>query len=162
MSIFMKYGDIRGETADRTHPGFLDVRTVRFGIRRRISSHTGTRHDRESANAHTSDLYVTRFMDSASPALFIQACCGRGKPLTLRYTKTGTGDGAEVFMEYTLHNALLSRYDVLARSQAGARPVEVLRVSYTAVESRYTPYDQDGHPVAPIVQGFDTATNQRL
>ncbi|MEX0730571.1 MAG: type VI secretion system tube protein Hcp [Aquisalimonadaceae bacterium] len=67
MSIFMFYEGIAGETSDHSHQGWLDIKDVYWGVKRYITSHTSTRHDRESANAEISDLIVTRHT-----ALFFQ------------------------------------------------------------------------------------------
>ena len=162
MSIFMDYDGIPGgQTADKHNHGLIDVDDIAWNVRRRITSHTSTRHDRESANAVIGDLTLTRRMDGASPYLFVESCCGRGRTVVIRLTKTGSGEGGDVFMEYTLKNALISRYRTGAVSQGGIRPTELVRISFTAIEVRYTPYDQDGNAMAPVAVSFDTSTNEK-
>lgn len=161
MSIFMNYEGIEGESADQNHKGWMDVESVQWGVTRRITSATSTQNDRESSNAEISDLVVTRRMDSATPRLFTEACCGNGKDVIIHLTKTGAGTGADVYMEYTLKNALLSNYQVNAAAQDEVRPTEVLTLSFGDVEVKYTPYDQDGRAEAAIAVGFDTATNTK-
>lgn len=160
MSIFMQYGSTRGDSADSQHAGWIDIDGIHWGISRRITSNTGTRFDRESSNAETSELTMTRYMDRASPALFLLACCGRGQDLTLHMTKTGSGSGADTFAVFTLKNALISEYKVHAGNDAGMRASETLIVSFTAVQVRNTPYADDGSALASVVVGFDTATNR--
>lgn len=159
MSIHLFVDGIQGESSDVNHVGWMDVQSIRWGTRRRITSNTSTRNDRESANAEISDLLIVRHMDSATPRLVIEACCGRGKTVKVRLTKTGAGQGADVYSEYTLSNALVSSYSVRARGKSSARPVEVLTFSFTRMEMRYLPYDQNGLASAPIAKGFDTSTN---
>jgi len=161
MSIFMKYEGIKGESSDKNHKDWMDIQEISWGVHRNITSHTSTRNDRESANAEITDLTVERFMDSATPKLFIESCCGKGKTVVLHLTKTGTGTGSDVFMEYTLKNALLSDYSVNAKTQDESRPVERLTISFVDVEVKYTPYDEDGNAMAAIAVGFDTATNTK-
>ena len=100
-------------------------------------------------------------MDSATPALFIESCCGRGKDIVIQLTKTGTGHGADVYLEYTLKNALISGYEVDVHTQDDRRPLEMITISFVDVELRYTPYDDAGNALPPIAVGFDTATNTR-
>lgn len=161
MSIFMNYEGIKGESSDKNHKDWMDIDNISWGVKRNITSHTSTQNDRESANAEVTDLTVTRRMDSATPNLFIESCCGKGRNVVIHLTKTGTGTGTDTFMEYTLKNALISDYQVSANSQDESRPTETLTISFVDIEVKYTPYDEDGNAMAAIAVGFDTATNTK-
>lgn len=161
MSIFMNYEGIKGESSDKNHKQWMDIESIQWGVTRRITSATSTQNDRESSNAEVSDLVVTRRMDSATPNLLIESCCGTGKTVVIHLTKTGTGTGADVYMEYTLKNALISSYQVTANAQDTYRPLEVITISFVDLEVKYTPYDEDGNALAAIAVGFDTATNTK-
>ncbi len=100
-------------------------------------------------------------MDKATPKNFLESCCGTGKTVRIRLTKTGAGSGADVFMEYILSNALISYYQVEAESQSNNRPVEKMEISFTNIEVKYTPYDEDGCPLPNLAVAFDTSTNTK-
>lgn len=161
MSIFVNYEGIKGESSDSGHKSWMDVEAVAWGVGRHINSSTATQGDRESSNAVISDLQITRAMDSATPKLFLESCCGTGKEVKIHLSKTGTGSGADVYMEYTLKNALISSYSVNAVGQDTARPTETLTISFVDVEVKYTPYDENGNAEAAIAVGYDTATNKK-
>ncbi|MEX0730700.1 MAG: type VI secretion system tube protein Hcp [Aquisalimonadaceae bacterium] len=161
MSIFMHFEGIKGESADSNHKEWMDVRNLRWGVSRDISAKTSTQNDRESSNAEISDLTVTRSMDSASTGLFLESCCGKGKDVVLHLTKTGSGAGADVYVEYTLKNALISNYEVVANGQDTERPMEHITISFVDLEFKYIPYDEDGNALAAVAVGFDTATNTK-
>lgn len=161
MSAFILIEGVKGEASDSGHKDWIDVETYHWGASRKITSLTSTRGDRESSNATISDLHITKFMDSASPNIFINACCSRGCDMKIHLTKTGAGSGADVFMEYTLKNAIISDYHVSGSKLNPNRPLEHITISFTEVEVKYTPYDEDGNAQAPIAVGFDTATNTK-
>jgi type VI secretion system secreted protein Hcp len=161
MSIFVDYSGIKGEASDPAHKQWMDVEKISWGVGRQITSNTSTQGDRESSNATISDLTLTRYMDSATPKIFIEACCGTGKDVVIHLTKTGTGSGTDVFMQYTLKNALISNYTVSAETQSNERPSESITISFVDVEVKYTPYDEDGNAEAAIAVGYDTATNTK-
>ncbi len=161
MSIFVNYEGITGESSDSGHKGWMDVESVTWGVGRQITSNTSTAGDRESSNAVISDLQIVRLMDSATPSIFIESCCGTGKTVKIHLSKTGTGSGSDVYMEYTLKNALISNYSVDANSQSTSRPTETITVSFVDVEVKYTPFDEDGNAEASIAKGFDTASNTK-
>jgi len=162
MSIFMNYEGIDGESSDQNHKGWVDLEDVLWGVSRKITSSTSTQGDRESSNAIIRDLIITRRMDRATPKFFIESCCGTGRNVLIHLTKTGAGTGADIYMEYTLKNALISNYKVIAASQDIDRPTEELTISFIELKAKYIPYDEDGIAQAPIVVGFDTATNTKI
>ncbi|MGH1439749.1 MAG: Hcp family type VI secretion system effector [Cellvibrionaceae bacterium] len=161
MSIFIQHPDIKGETSDKNHQGCIDALEVEFGVSRAITSATSTQGDRESSNAVISDLTFTKWMDKATPYLFIETMCGRGKTIKIYMTKTGAGDGADVFLEYTLENALFSKMDTEMMAYDNARPLEIFKISFTSMSVKYIQYDEDGNMLAPQAVGFDTATNTK-
>lgn len=159
MSIFIRREGIVGEGSDKGLDGCIDVKSISWGVDRKISSKSSTQGDRESSNAVITDLFIKRNMDKASPTLFIESCCGIGKDLIVYLTKTGAGQGSDVFMEYTLKNAIISHYQVEAEASDTERPVEKLRVSFIEIDIRYTAYDENGIALAPQAVGFNTSTN---
>ncbi|MBX2809443.1 MAG: type VI secretion system tube protein Hcp [Cellvibrionaceae bacterium] len=161
MSIFMLYDGIKGECSDENHKEYQDIHSISWGVNRKITSSTGTYGDRESTNATIGNILIKKHMDKATPKNFIEACCGTGKKVIIRLTKTGTDSGADIFMEYILSNALISYYQVEAESQGNERPVEKMEISFTDVEVKYTPYDEDGRTSAKHAAAFDTATNTK-
>ncbi len=161
MSIFMQMPGVQGESGDSNHKNWMDLESMQWGVDRQITSGTSTINDRESSNAVISDLHLVRKMDSATPPIFIESCCGKGKEIIIHLTKTGSGSGADVYMEYKLKNALISSYNVSGDSQDTDRPMEHLTISFIDAEVKYTPYDEDGNALAAIAVGFDTATNTK-
>ena len=161
MSIFINYDGIKGECSDENHKEWQDVDSISWEVNRQITSNTSTQGDRESSNATVSSVYIKKYMDKVTPKNFIEACCGTGKKVIIRLTKTGTGSGADVFMEYILSNALISYYQVEAKSQDDERPVEKMEISFTDIEVKYTPYDEDGCPLVQHAVAFDIATNTK-
>lgn len=162
MSIFMRYGNIQGEGRDFAgHDTWLDVDEIHFeGVNRRITSPSNTRRAREFSNVELSVFHLIRRTDKASPYLFLEACCGTGNTLTLHLTKTGSGIGSNVFLEYVLKNARIRSYRVLACSTSRRRPAEHITISFTGMELRYIPHDSDGNALPPLAVGFDPTTNR--
>lgn len=160
-NIFLQHPDIKGETSDKNHIGCIDVEDFEWGVGRKITSATSTQGDRESTNAVISDLIFTKWMDKSSPYLFIETLCGRGKTLKIYMTKTGSGSGSDVFLEYTLENALFSKMEVEALKASNVRPAEEYHISFTNMSVKYVQYDEDGNMLAPETVGFNTATNTK-
>ena len=159
MSIFLHIPGITGESSDANHKGWIDISAWQWEVIRKITSSTSTQGDRESANTVISDLKLSKYFDKSSLPIFIEACCGRGKDITLHLTKTGDGSGADVYLEYVLKNALISGYDVGGTDQDVKRPIENITISFVEIEVKYTSYDENGNAESPVAVGFNTATN---
>ena len=87
--------------------------------------------------------------------------CGAGKEVRLILTKTGKGEGSDIYMEYSLKNAIISSYEVGGSTDDTNRPIENITISFVEIEARYTPYDDNGNAMAACAVGFDTATNNK-
>lgn len=161
MSVFLHIPGITGESSDSAHNGWIDIAAWKWSVERSITSNTSTRGDRESSNAKISDLLISKYFDKASLPIFMEACCGTGKDITLHLTKTGAGNGADVYLEYVLKNAIISGYDVGGTDQDVRRPIENITISFVEIEAKYTSYDENGIAESPVAVGFDTATNTK-
>ena len=161
-NIFIKIPGITGDCSDKNHSGWILAKIIEWGSSRQITSSTSTQGDRESSNAIISDLTFYKNMDKATAALFLAACCSTGKDIEIHITKTGAGDGGDVYMVYVLKSAIISHYEMAAKASSRYRPMEEIKISFVGIEVKYTPYDEDNIPLAPIAVGFDTSTNTRL
>lgn len=161
-NIFLFHPDARGETSDKHHTDWIDVDYISWGSQRLITSSTSTQGDRESSNTIITDLTLHKRMDRATAKLFILACCGGGKEIKIHLTKTGSGEGSETYMEYTLQNALISHYEMATKASSMRRPMEEIKISFVGLQMKYITYDNDNQSLAPIAVGFDTATNTKI
>ncbi len=159
MSIFMQIEGIKGESSDLYHKDWLDIESIEWRVGRKITSRTSTRGDRESSNPEYSELLLFKRMDSSTPYIFIEGCCGRGKTIIIECTKTGAGNGGDVYMQYRLENAIISHYSVDAKGKRGRRPMEAIKISFKRLDQRYIPYGEDNIAQAPIAVGYDAAKN---
>mgnify|MGYP000038197889 CR=1 FL=1 len=153
MSIFMNYDNIKGETTAKGHEDWIDLLSLDWGVQRGITARVGTSKDREATSADVSELRITKYMDNTTPYLFKEAWVGKGKAVQIHLTKTG--DTLENYMEYTLKDCMISGYRV---NTEGERPVEEITLSFTKIEQKYTPYDDNHKAASPVSNGYDVAT----
>ena len=74
VDMFIKIGDINGESVDKTHAKSIDVLAWSWGL-----SNSGTAHMGAGAGAgkvNVQDLSFTKYVDSASPVLLMAGCKG--------------------------------------------------------------------------------------
>ena len=102
----------------------------------------GTSADREASKPAISELSVTKLMDAASPAIFTEACVGKGKIVKIDLCTVGS-DQIDTYMSYELEDCMISGYSV---STGGDRPQESLSFSFTKMTMKFIPYDKNGKP----------------
>jgi len=72
--MFMKIGDLKGESRDKTHGGEIDVLAWSWGVSNSGSAHTGGGAGAGKANVQ--DLSFTKYIDKCSVSLMLASCKG--------------------------------------------------------------------------------------
>lgn len=138
MAIFLKYGDIKGETTQLTHKDWIEVNSLQWGVGRGISSGVGGGSKREASAPSVSEMTVTKTFDIASPLLLKEAIGGKAVKVQLELTQTDNNGKHVSYQKYVLENTLISGYSV---SSGGDRPSESLSLNFTKVDSEYLNID---------------------
>jgi type VI secretion system secreted protein Hcp len=162
MAIFMKIDGIAGEAKAVGYDAWIAVDSYSWNTSRSLYTQTGQSQDREGTLATIGDLSISKRMDVTSPAIFQESVVGKSKTVLLHVTKQGSG-GPEVYMEYTLTNAMISSYSVGGTGdEGGGRPSEAISFNFTKVEVKYTPYDDAHNAGTPVPAGFDVETGNKV
>lgn len=155
MAIFLKYGDIKGETTQLTHKDWIEVNSFQFGVGRGISSGVGGGSKREATAPSVSEIVVTKSMDIASPLLLKDAIGGKAVTAKIELTQTDNSGKHVSFQKYILTNTLISGYSL---SSGGDRPSESLSLNFTKIDSEYLDIDDKfaskttGHVIYDIAE----------
>jgi len=157
MAMYLKYGEIKGCSTEKSHKGWIDIESISFGVSRAITAAPGTSQNREGSTPRFSELTITRRLDDASPGFFIESTTGTGKPAVIEFTKSG--DGQDIYLKYELEDCLVSGYSISAH---GDIPVESIQISFTKFMMSFTPHDDKNKAQAQIRAGFDMAQGIKL
>jgi type VI secretion system secreted protein Hcp len=88
VDMFMKLGDVKGESRDKSHKDEIDVLAWSWGASNSGSFHTGGGGGAGKVNVQ--DLSFTKWVDLASTELFLACCNGKHIPeATLVVRKAG-------------------------------------------------------------------------
>lgn len=153
MPIYMKYGDVQGDSTAEGHEKWIEVNSFQWGVGRGISSPTGGSADREASAPSVSEIVVTKPQDSASAKLLDASLQGEGVDVTIDFCKTDKGV-LETYLQYTLENTMISGYSL---SSGGDRPQESLSLNFTKVECNATPMGAKNEGESPDRVGYDVA-----
>jgi type VI secretion system secreted protein Hcp len=158
MDMFMKLGDLEGESADKVHAKEIDVLAWSWGMSNSGSAHIGGGSG--SGKVNVQDLSFTKYIDKSSPDLMLACCNGKHIPeakLTVRKA------GGEV-LEYLI--VTMSDVLVAAVSTGGSggedRLTENVTLNFGKVKVDYTEQAKKGEAGAKPKMGWDIAANVKL
>lgn len=156
MPIYLQVDGIQGDATHEQHRKWMDIEAIHWNVSRKMNTSAGSAANREASEPVVSEVILTKISDSSSAKLFQEACSGRtGKRATIHMVTTGN-PGA-TYIEYTLNNTLIASYAV---DSNGDRPIETIRLNFTKMEVKYTPYDDKHSPQSPMIASYDLATTK--
>jgi type VI secretion system secreted protein Hcp len=154
--MFIKIGDIKGESADRKHKDEIDVLAWSWGM-----SQTGTTQGAGSAGrVNVQDMSVTKYADKATPYLMDACATGKHLPeavLTVRKVE----DSPLEYLKIKMTDVLITNVKTGA-SKGDERATENVSLNFAKYQVQYIPQKADGSAGAAITTGFDIAANKKL
>jgi type VI secretion system secreted protein Hcp len=158
IDMFIKIGQIEGESKDATHAGEMDVLAYSLGFSNSGTTHAGSGAGAGKVNAQ--DLSFTTYVSKASLPLFTAVCTGRiftAATLTIRRA----GANPFEFLKIRMEDVLVSS-DSSGGSGGEDRLVENYSLNYARIIFTYTGQDATGAPLPPIRAGFDFVNNVKI
>jgi type VI secretion system secreted protein Hcp len=159
LDIFLKLGDLKGESTDKTHRKEIDVINWSWGMTNAGSAHVGG--GAGVGKGDVKDLEVTKYVDTSSPKLMLACCQCTHFPSALLTVRKSSGRGSieyykvkmeEVVITYIKSNAVKSRFS----------QTENVCLNFAKVSVDYTPQKADGSADTTKTFGWDVAANSKL
>lgn len=132
--IYLQFGDIKGTATDLKHKDWVELNSCSFGFNRSITQNTGS-GARSVGAPSVGNLSLTKDMNLATQQIFAEAIAGKGVDSCLIHF---VGDNNMTFMEYKLLKPIMCDYHVSV-SRNGGEPSESFSISFTAIETTYSP-----------------------
>ncbi len=150
---------VTGESTDSKHSGWIEIMSMQAGISTPVTLGSSSGGGISAGKATASDLIVTKYLDRASPQLFLGCAMGTRYPtVTLELTNSNQDGTPITYYKITLNNVIVSS---LGTSSGGDRPMESVSLSYERITTDY--YMQDskgGFPTTPTTTAtWNFATN---
>ncbi|WP_208354175.1 Hcp family type VI secretion system effector [Pseudaestuariivita rosea] len=154
MPIYLQHDSIPGEATHQDHVGWWDIESLHWNVSRNMNTQAGSSANREASEPVISEVIVTKVTDSSSVGIFKETCTGNiGKTVVIDLVTTG--NPGQQYTKYILSNTLLAGYSV---DTSGDRPIETIRLNFTHIEQKFTPYKTDGSADSPKLFSYDLAT----
>jgi type VI secretion system secreted protein Hcp len=160
VDIFIKIGDIKGESQDKTHKDEIEVLNWSWGMSQSGNMHTGTGGG--AGKVSIQDLSLTKFVDKASPNLMMPCSSGKHVPkVTLTVRKAG-GDAQVEYLIINLEEVLISSLST-GGSGSDDRLIENITLNFAKVTVDYQPQKADGtKDGGPIKYGWNIRSNVKI
>lgn len=158
VDMFLKLGDIKGESSDSKHKGEIDVLAWSWGVSQSGTTHSGTGGGAGKANVQ--DLSVTKYVDKGSPTLLLNCCTGKHIKTAL-LTVRKAGDTPLEYLKITLDDILITSVST-GGSGGEDRLTENLALNFAKFKVEYTPQKPDGTGDSAVEAAFHIAENVKL
>lgn len=150
-NMFLKIDDIPGESQNEKHADEIDILSYSWsGSLPGIAEYGG---GLASGKPSVSDLSLSKYIDKASPKLFLACCNGKSRP-KMTFAIDRAAEKPVPYMKFTLENVVVSSYQ-LSGAGGGDLPSESFSLAYTKVTIDYTPLDEKGAPQGTVSANYD-------
>lgn len=157
MDMFIKIGDIKGESTDKKHGGEIDVLAWSWGI-----SNSGTTHQGGgggAGKANVQDLSFTKYTDASSHALLLAASNGTHITKANLYVRKAGGKGTPIeYIKIEMDEVLVTSVSC-GGSGGEDRLTENVTLNFAKVKYEYTPQKADGTPDSAKEMVYNIAEN---
>lgn len=142
VDIFLKINDdnVKGESQDKTHKQDIDVLAWSFGMSNSSSTHTGGGGGAGKVNVQ--DISLTKYVDSASPALMLACCNGQHFPSAL-LTVRKMGKTPLEYIKITMTEVIVTSVST-GGSGGEDKLTENISLNFAKVQMDYVPQKSDG------------------
>lgn len=159
IDIYLKIDGIKGESADSTHPGWIEVSSAHWGVvqPRSATASTGGGHTAERCE-HRS-LSFAKLADLSSPMLMQTCSMGRTIPRAKLEFMRADGDGNPVkYYEVELENVLIASIEQMVSE--GNILHDSVGLRFSKVKWKYTQQRIGGGIGGNTAGGWCLATNR--
>ena len=158
VDMFLKLGDIKGESQDDKHKDEIDFVSWSWGMTQSGTTHLGSGGG--AGKVAVNDLHITKYVDKASPNLHLACCTGKHYDQAL-LTIRKAGDKPVEYYKLTLEEVLVSSVSMGGQG-SDDRLTENVTLNFAKFKSEYTPQKPDGSGDAAVEGTFHIAKNLKM
>lgn len=154
--IFLKIGDIKGESTDSKHKDTIDVLAWSWGVNQSGSMHVGGGGG--AGKASFNDLNFTHHVDKASPVL-LKTCAVLEHIKEAQLTVRKAGKSPQEFLIIKMNDVIVTSVQPSGNGGDGGL-VENVALQFAKVDVEYKPQKPDGSLDAGIHFKYDIKANK--
>ncbi|MFL9995393.1 type VI secretion system tube protein Hcp [Paraburkholderia sediminicola] len=149
VDIFLKLGDIKGESTDDTHADCIDVLSWSWGASQSGTMHMGTGGG--AGKVSIQDMSFTKYTDKATAPIIASCCKGTHIDEALMTVRKAGGTSPLEYYKVTMNGVIISSY-----STGGAggddRFTEHVTLNFEKFHIEYQPQDAKGAKEGGVIE----------
>lgn len=146
VDMFLRLEGVEGESTDHAHETQIDILAWRWGGLNTSTLHVARGGER--GETEFQDISVTKFVDAATPALWLGMARGSQFETAELTFRTAGGDEPVDFLIIELENVLLTGIET--GGTIDSQQVEQVALHFARFSMTYTPQDGTGGPLPEI------------
>jgi type VI secretion system secreted protein Hcp len=158
MDMFIKIGDLEGESVDSTHKGDIDVLAWSWGLSNSGSAQVGGGAGAGKVNVQ--DISFTKYIDKVSPDLMLAACNGKHFP-EAKLVVRKAGETPLEYLTITLEDLIITSVST-GGSGGEDRLTENVTLNFARVKVAYKEQTATGGTGATPEMGWNIAENVKM
>jgi type VI secretion system secreted protein Hcp len=155
--MFMKLGKMKGESRDAKHPKEIDVLAWSWGASNSSGGHVGGGMGAGKVNVQ--DLSFTKYIDTASPELFLACCEGTHELKAVLTVRKSSGKKPLEYLIITMEKVFTTSYST-GGSGGEDKLTENVTLAFDKVKIEYTEQTDTGDAGDKPKSGWDIAANK--
>jgi type VI secretion system secreted protein Hcp len=159
--VFIKFeggSDVRGESADSTHPDEIEVLSYSWGVNQ--ASSMSAAGGLGASRVSVMDFTLTKRLDRASPALLL-ACCSATRFRSVVVSLCRAGADRTTFAQFKFEDVLISSVQTSGGPGGGDNyPMETVSLTFAKFTVGYRAQTAQGGFDRPMFAGWDLLGNK--
>jgi len=160
VDMFLKLGDIKGESRDQAHRDEIDITNWGWGLSQTGSMHSGTGGG--SGKADFANLNLTKPLDKSSPNLMMACATGKHYPEAKLVVRKAGGASPVEYLVITLKEVMVVSYSTRAETAEDVL-YDSIALNFATVDVSYQPQKADGaKDGGPVKFGWNIRQNVKV
>jgi len=157
VDMFLRIEGIKGESKDSKRTDHIQVLSWQWDVSQTGTAGSGTGLTAGKVEHH--DIEIRKLVDKASPILYKFCCSGDHIASADLYVRKAAG-GTEALEYIVLHfeDLVITGFTLGGQPQAD-QIEEVVKLNYAKVHITYTPQDNKGQGMPPVLAGWNLQEN---
>ncbi|MGB3126809.1 MAG: type VI secretion system tube protein Hcp [Pseudomonas sp.] len=157
VDMFLKLGDIKGESTDQAHRDEIDITEWAWGMSQSGSMHSGTGGG--AGKVDIANLNLKKPLDKSSPNLMMACASGKHYPEARLVLRKAGGSSPVEYLVMTLKEVMVVSYSTSAENSADVLH-DSFALSFATVDVSYQPQKADGgKDGGPVKFGWNIRQN---
>jgi type VI secretion system secreted protein Hcp len=159
IDVYLQIDGIKGESADSTHQGWIEISSAHWGVTQPRSATASTAGGHTAERCEHRNLSISKLADLASPILMQTCSMGRTIPKAKLEFMRADGNGKPVkYYEVELENVLIGSMDQVVHE--GSVLNDSIGLKFARVKWRYTQQKIGGDASGNTSGGWDLSANK--